>query len=159
MKFRPFPFPTIRYLIFFSAAVIMSRLMEMYPSGWRVRIRNPLGAERRAGVQIPPSPPIRKPPHRGGFLIGEQEDGGFEQIGSNSPGDCWSPGRAPAIHWLNQIPPSSPKTNRHSDTTEWRLFYTQNHYLGNFLGKKSPPIDCLSLFQIVKRHVIVKMRA
>ena len=31
--------------------------MEMYPSGWRVRIRNPLGAARRAGVQIPPSPP------------------------------------------------------------------------------------------------------
>ena len=29
----------------------------MYPSGWRVRIRNPLGAARRAGVQIPPSPP------------------------------------------------------------------------------------------------------
>ena len=34
--------------------------MEMYSRGWRVRIRNPIGAARRAGVQIPPSPPMKK---------------------------------------------------------------------------------------------------
>ena len=37
--------------------------------------------------------------------------------------------------WV-RIPPSPPKNNHHSDTTEWRLFYTQNRFLKNFSGEK-----------------------
>ena len=51
----------------------------------------------------------------------------------NSPQDCF----LNASHPLRvRIPNSPPKNNRHSDTTEWRLFYTQNRFLKNFSGEK-----------------------
>ena len=56
--------------------------MEMYPSGLRVRIRNPVGVARRARVQISSSPPSKgykkdvaqeTPDFIGGFAVSTAE--------------------------------------------------------------------------------------